>query len=996
MQPMAEKSAGLWSDKSVLQRLPGEYDWNYRVDGDCPGILKIMHAGCKPGIVDLQVAILKRLATATGLPVPRVVASRSGNDVESVTTAEETRLAWMISVLPGCTFAEAGVDDSALMQDIGVVLARLHLALQDFTHEGLTRELKWDLTAAEQFEAHLPLIHDQTRGALLRQIFSDYKSYYQPVLKSLPYQAIHNDLNDHNILVTTGEVPRLSGIIDFGDAIYGPVLADLAITAAYLVLGCQRPVERLVAFIAGYQSVRELSDVETDAIWPLLLTRLAVSVCNSAAMKIEKPDDPYVVVSEAPAWRFLDNHHRTDATSVSLRLRQTSTQTAGRTSTVEKFLQHARGSFARVINRELHNAVVLNFSPQQSSVPADPFQFQLSDMNTMVDAALGDSKTGIGRYAEPRLIYTSAQFFQASEKHAIRRTVHLGVDLFAPALTPVHAPLSGEVSYAAWQQGTLEYGGMVVLQHCVPDTEHTFYTLYGHLSRDSVAALAIGQSIAAGECFAELGTVDDNGGWSPHLHLQLGIGTGNLSDWPGVVAPDDTTAWKQIFPNPAALLNLPDSDIEYAPINPQQTALRRHKVTAPNLKLSYRDPVQMVRGWKQYLFDDQGRCYLDAYNNVPHVGHCHPHVTRAITDQVRLLSTNTRYISEGLPDYAERLLTRFPAALDTCFLVSSGSEANEVALRLARQFTGADDVLVSESGYHGITQTCIDISHYKFARPGGAGQKEWVHVIDVPDTYRGRHRGDHAAQHFVADVESKINDLQASGRRLACFISEPFPSVGGQVIPPAGYLAGVYEVVRNSGALNIADEVQTGLGRLGQCDWGFSYQQAVPDIVVLGKPAGNGHPLGVVITRREIADAFATGMEFFSTFGGSTVACAAGLAVLEVLDEEELATNAEVVGSHLLQGLTALQKLHPIIGDVRGVGLFIGADLTRSDNSPATAAAAYIVNRLRDHRILIGSDGPFDNVLKIRPPLCFSIEDTDCLLQVLDSVLGEAGLQALA
>ena len=988
-----------WDDHSQLDRLPGECDWNFKVSGGATGILKIMHEDCDRARVETQIAMLNHLAQVDNLPTPDVIPSLNGNNIECVETEGTKRLAWMISLLPGQTLASAAPIGLSLIRDIGLSLGRLHIALNDFSHPGLERTFKWDLTAADWFEPFVPKIQDPARIATVSRIFADYKSSHQSFLKSLPRQAIHNDLNDHNILVTIGGDgnSRVSGLIDFGDILYGPVLADVAIAGAYLILNCDDTVERLAAFLDGYQSVHPLTEKEIDAVWPLALTRLAASVTNAAVMKQEKPDDPYVVVTEGAAWQLLDHLDAFDESVIRLRLRQTRQEEAkARFAVVTAFLNQAKGDYPQVLGRDLKDAIPLDFSPGQSDVPSDPFRVNAAEMTLRVDEKIPPDGTGLGKYAEPRLIYTEPQFFRDTTKHSDRRTVHLGTDVFAPASTGVFVPLDGTVVFADWQAGELEYGGLVILEHQIPDSVVTFQTLYGHLSKRSVSDLAVGQSIRAGSEFAKLGEVDENGGWPPHLHLQVGIGMDGISNWPGVVFPEEVEMWKRVFPNPAALLNLDDDFTCHSSPSTDNILERRRNVTGPNLKTSYRDPIQMVRGWKQYLFDQQGRCYLDAYNNVPHVGHCHPDVVQAVSKQGALLSTNTRYLNEGLATYAEALVARVPDGLDTCFFVNSGSEANDLAVRLARQFTKAQDVLVSASGYHGITQTCIDISHYKFSGPGGGGQKEWVHVADVPDTYRGKHRGAGAGTAYVDDLKLKLDDLTARGRRLACFISEPFPSVGGQIVPPPEYLAGVYEHVRNCGALTIADEVQTGLGRLGRYPWGFSHQEAVPDIVVLGKPIGNGYPIGVVITRREIAAAFATGMEFFSTFGGSTVACAAGLAVLEVLEKEQLADNAERVGAHILRGLKRLQASHPVIGDVRGVGLFLGVDLTCPDDTPATEAAAYIVNRLRDHRILIGSDGPDNNVLKIRPPLCFSEDDATALLRTLEIILGEIPLKQLA
>lgn len=420
------------------------------------------------------------------------------------------------------------------------------------------------------------------------------------------------------------------------------------------------------------------------------------------------------------------------------------------------------------------------------------------------------------------------------------------------------------------------------------------------------------------------------------------------------------------------------------------TLLARRRLLGNNLSVAYDDPVKIVRGSLQYLYDDEGREYLDAYNNIAHVGHCHPRVVAAAREQIGILNTNTRYLHDRILEYADNLTATLPS-LSVCYFVNSGSEANELALRLARSHTAARDVLVLDHAYHGNTTTLIDISPYKSDGPGGLGAPAWVHKLPLPDLYRGLFRDDDpaASQNYAKHAEDFVLDLSGRGVRLAAFIAESMPSVGGQIILPEGYLARVYDVVRKAGGVCIADEVQTGYGRLGSSFWGFERYQVVPDIVVLGKPIGNGHPIGAVITTREIADSFANGMEFFSSFGGSTVSCAVGVSVLQVTQDEMLSAHADSVGTTLIEELEALKKRHPMIGDVRGSGFFIGVDLVKDPliREPASELANVVVNKLRQQGILLGTDGPFHNVLKIRPPMPFSSSDATRLVETLDSVL---------
>ncbi len=417
---------------------------------------------------------------------------------------------------------------------------------------------------------------------------------------------------------------------------------------------------------------------------------------------------------------------------------------------------------------------------------------------------------------------------------------------------------------------------------------------------------------------------------------------------------------------------------------------RRH--LGASLSIAYRKPLKIVRGAGPYLIDERGRAYLDAVNNVNHVGHCHPRVVAAAHAQNARLNTNTRYLHDALVEYAERLAATFPEPLEVCYLVNSGSEANDLALRLARAATGHRDAVVVDGAYHGTTVSAVALSPYKFDGPGGGGRAPWVHVAPTPDAYRGRFKADdpRAGGKYAADVARAIERAAAERRRIAAFFCESMISCGGQVIPPPGYLRAAYRHVRDAGGLCVADEVQVGFGRPGSAFWAFETQGVVPDIVTLGKPIGNGHPLSAVVTNREVADAFANGMEYFNTFGGNPVSCAVGLAVLDVVAEEGLQDNARVVGAHLLARLRGLAERHELIGDVRGHGLFLGVELVRDRETlePAADEATAVIEAMRDRGVLLSSEGPFHNVLKIKPPMVWTTVHADLFAETLDEALG--------
>jgi 4-aminobutyrate aminotransferase-like enzyme len=845
-----------------------------------------------------------------------------------------------------------------------------------------------------------------------------------PRLASLRRSAVHNDLNDNNVLVAAdGSLherhQQISGILDFGDMVFGYTVADLAVACAYVMLGATDPLAAAASVVRGYHRAFPLDEDELSALFGLMVLRLCMSACLAAHQQRQDPHNAYLDVSQAAIRQTLPA-----LASVPFALARALFRDAcglvpvAGSAGVSSWLRANTARFAPVLGVDLRTApcTVFDLGVGSALVSGDSRENAEPELTRRIGEVLREDAAGtgavrtqlaagaetartqaaelpvgIGRYNEPRLLYTAPIFAGGTGPDSERRTIHIGLDLFAPAGTPVHAPMDGTVHAVADNRAEQDYGPVIVLRHA-PTDDVEFFTLYGHLSRESLAGKRAGQSVARGEQIAKLGAPDVNGGWTPHLHLQvitdlLGFGT----DFPGVAPASQRAAWLSLSPDPNLIMGVPEARFPRETVPADQALARRRRHVGGNLSVAYRDPLRMVRGWKQYLFDDEGRRYLDAYNNVPHVGHSHPRVVHAAAAQMRVLNTNTRYLNDQLAEYAERLVATLPAPLEVCVLLNSASEANELAVRMARAFTHAREMIVLEAAYHGNTSTLIDLSPYKHAGPGGTGAPDWVHVAPLPDDYRGAYRRSDAAAgaKYAAQVAAIVGGLRDRGRALAGFIAETCPSVGGQVMLPAGYLKDVYACVRASGGVCIADEVQTGLGRIGTHFWAFEAHAVVPDIVVMGKPLGNGHPLAAVVCTRAIADAFDNGMEFFSTFGGNNVSCAVGLAVLDVLRDEGLQAHALAVGNRLIAGLSALKERHPMVGDVRGSGLFIGVELVRDRDTlePATEEAAYVANRMREEGILLGTDGPRHNVIKIRPPMPFDAYDADRLVVTFERIV---------
>ncbi|RLA31192.1 MAG: aspartate aminotransferase family protein [Gammaproteobacteria bacterium] len=416
---------------------------------------------------------------------------------------------------------------------------------------------------------------------------------------------------------------------------------------------------------------------------------------------------------------------------------------------------------------------------------------------------------------------------------------------------------------------------------------------------------------------------------------------------------------------------------------------RRKKVLGSAYKLFYDEPVHIVRGEGVWLYDSDGRKFLDMYNNVPHVGHCHPHVVEALTRQIRTLNTHTRYLHGGVLEYAEKLTGKFPDELDTVMFSCTGSEANELALRIARACTGGTGLIVTDYAYHGNTKAIFEISTEDIAPED---IPDYVVTVPSPDTYRGIYRDDDAAEKYASHIDSAIETLQSRGIKPAAFVIDTIVSSAGIVTPPAGYLRLAADRIRAAGGLFVADEVQPGFGRMGTHFWGYEADDLIPDIVTMGKPMGNGHPMAATVTRAELVDEFSQRVHYFNTFGGSPVSCAAGMAVLQVLEKEKLQQNALAVGQYLTDGLTELASRHAAIGDVRGSGFFKSVELVkdRESREPATELTARVINGLRERQVLAGSIGKDANILKLRPPMVFTQENADHFLNVLDDVFNES------
>jgi 4-aminobutyrate aminotransferase-like enzyme/Ser/Thr protein kinase RdoA (MazF antagonist) len=998
----------LYGLRAEICALPGERDCNFllKTEAGQKFVLKIAPAVEQRHAIDLQIQALGHLvAHDPSLLLPRVRVTAGDETIAMITSDEGTKhFVRLLSYVPGRVLAETRPHAPELLYSLGSMLGKMDRALQDFAHPAAHRTLKWDLQRTLWTRDYLHYIEQLERRSIVEHFLALFEAQVLPASPTLRMSVIHNDANDYNVLVdaTEGETRRVVSIVDFGDMVYTYTICELAIAAAYAMLNKADPLTAAAHVIAGYHEAFPLTESEIEALYPLICARLCISVVNSAYQQKVEPQNDYLTVSEQPAWALLkqlmDVHPRLAhyAFRHACQLPPCPSSNA-----LVEWLESNAGNMGRVVEPDLRVVKNVIFDLSMGSRELGNL-LALSDVEVFtrhlfdrMNAA--NSSVGIGRYNEARPIYTSDQYKLAGNEGPEWRTVHIGLDVLMEAGAPVLAPLDGVVHSYRNNDSPLDFGPTIILQHTVSDEDKqlVFYTLYGHLSADSLDGLYEGKPITQDTPFCKIGNYPVNGGWPPHLHFQIITDLlDRTGEFPGVARPSQRDVWLSLSPDPNLIVGIPKECFPADGLSVEEIRKERAEHIGKSLSISYQRPLKIVRGSMQYLYDEDGRTYLDAVNNVSHVGHCHPRVVRAGQGQMAVLNTNTRYLHDNLVRYAERLCATLPEPLSVCFFVCSGSEANELALRLARTHIRQKDMIVVDAAYHGNTTSLINISPYKFDGPGGSGAPPpYVHKVPMPDVYRGEYKGNdpQAGEKYARYVEEAIREIQKKQSNVAAFICESLLGCGGQIVLPENYLKEAYRSVRNAGGVCIADEVQVGFGRVGTHFWGFETQGVIPDIVTMGKPMGNGHPLAAVVTTPEIAASFNNGMEYFNTFGGNPVSCAIGLAVLDVINEERLQANALRVGTRLMDGVRGLMEKHALIGDVRGLGLFVGIELVldRETLAPAASQASYIANRMKERGILLSTDGPFHNVLKIKPPLVFTEENADFLVGTLDEILGE-------
>ncbi|MFT4533949.1 MAG: 4-aminobutyrate aminotransferase-like enzyme/Ser/Thr protein kinase RdoA (MazF antagonist) [Saprospiraceae bacterium] len=977
---------------AVIKQLAGEADYNYKVISDTTTyLLKICKSDVLEEEVQFQVALLAHLNNKDlSFEVPMIINTSNGEKYILKIINDEKYIVRLHSWVSGVMLDEIIPRTKDLFISWGVTCGELSNSLSSFDHSGAHRFDKWNPIESLHSKKYIEYIENEAQKGLAIYFWNVFEEIVIPAIDDLRSSVNYSDAHEQNLLLKD-DYRRISGVIDFGDAIYAPTICELAIACAYAGMYAEDPIEVISYVVKGYHSQYSLKENEVEILLPLIFGRLMITVANAAYNIKQEPENKYLQVSAKPAWDLLEKLRNVNLNFAHYYFRASCGWVAHpKRTSWNQWLKTNFDHLISPINLSKHISMDLDLSVGSLDLGNNSNFENITKFERKINQILDDKNAtlGIGGYKEVRPFYTTDAYKTEGNNGPRWRTMHLGTDYWTQAGEPVYSIADGIIHSIKNNDADCDYGPTIIIKHKMDD-EDEYFTLYGHLSLSSLIIVAVGDEVKAGSKIAEIGAGSINGGWPPHLHFQVILDLlDSIGDFPGVCYVSESKIWTNICPRISIEKSIENASKELV----NRLISDRKKILGKSLSVSYEEPLHIVRGYKQYLYDINGRRYLDMVNNVAHVGHEHPRVVKAATSQMGLLNTNTRYINENITKYAELLLSKCPEGLEVVYFVNSGSEANELALRMAKVYTSEKDIIALEAGYHGNTGATVDVSSYKFDGIGGQGAPEHTSIIPMPDLYRGSQKDNlGASEYYSRFIQEAIAELKSKDRNVAGFIAESILSCGGQIVLPDNYLKEAYEIIRAEGGLCIADEVQVGFGRVGSYYWGFELQKVVPDIITCGKPIGNGHPLGAVITTKKVADTFANGMEYFNTYGGNPVSCAVGYEVLTVIDDEKLQENAHLVGNHLLKRLEDLKSKHDLIGDVRGVGLFCGIELVRSRETlePADNEATYIVNRLKEQGILLSTDGPLHNVIKMKPPMCFTINNVEEMIMRLDQVIYE-------
>ncbi|MFF4476609.1 aminotransferase [Streptomyces sp. CY1] len=941
------------------EALGSQQDANFllRSDTGTPlAVLKIANPAFSPMEIEAQDTAAGLIAAAhPELRIATVLLRPDGSPrCARVDTEGGPVIARLLEYLPGGPLSGPRHLSPDTVAAMGTITGKVSVALRDFRHPGLDRVLQWDPRYADRvvvkLAEHIP---EPDRRTAIHTATADAWTQVRKVAVLLPCQAVHLDLTDDNLIRSPdSRLTMPDGVIDFGDLTRSWAVGELAVSLSSMLHHDGVEPHHVLPAIRAFHAVRPLSAAEAEALWPLVVLRAAGLVASGRHQAAVDEGNAYAEAALDREWRIFEQ-----ATHLPLPVMTHLIKDA-----IDRPDEPARADApARPLLRGL---TADDISLLDLSTGADPLDhgvwLEADTENRLAASALADGAAAVvTRYARARL--TQAPALSAASP----ATVATGIDLWLGRATALQAPGFGEVLAAAPGRLTVTYGPRV-LTLSFPHTVHP--------------VISAGATLRAGEDLAHL---------PAGTSVRLGLRGADGPAVPALVRPEYAAGWLALTADPSPLIGLPAAD----PEEHADLLDRRDAVFATVQEHYYADPPVIERGWRHHLVSAEGRSYLDMVNNVTPLGHAHPRVEQAVSRQMRRLNTNSRFHYASVVEFTERLAALLPDPLDTVFLVNSGSEAVDLGIRLAVGASGQLDVVALREAYHGWTYASDAVSTSLQDNPNAlATRPSWVHTVDSPNSYRGRHRGADVVR-YGPEAAATIDDLAASGRPPGAFLSETFYGNAGGVALPEGYLAEVYAAVRRHSGLAVADEVQVGYGRLGHWFWGFEQQQVVPDVVCVAKAMGNGHPLGAVITSKEVADRYRDQGYFFSSTGGSPVSSVVGLTVLDTLREEDLQGNAVRVGGRLKSRLQALAGHHDIIGAVHGSGLYLGLELIRDHATlePATEETAELCDRMLDLGVIVQPTGDHLNILKIKPPLCIDAAAADFFTDMLERALTQLG-----
>ncbi|QVI29573.1 aminotransferase [Mycolicibacterium neoaurum] len=920
--------------RKTVRSLGSQQDCNFTVlEEDVPvAVLKVANPAFTEAELVAQDVAAALIAHAE--PDLRVAVPLDTADGQKFAVAAPGSGAGQIRLLPylsGGTLNARGYLSPAVVAALGDIAGRVSVALADFSHPGLDRIVQWDLRygnrVVDELITHVTHRRDEVAAAARTAV-----ERIAVVADELPQQAVHLDLTDANVIVGPSGIP--DGVIDFGDLSRTWAVSEIAITLSSVLGHPGADATSIMPGVKAFHAIRPLQPAEARALWPLLVLRTAVLIVSGAQQGVLDPDNSYLTEQSDDEWRMFDT-----ATSVPA-------------DVMTALILSELGLAEPQARPEIDNRLIADLDPD--TVVTLDLSDTLDDADELAaEAVRAGSTLVLTRFGKPRL--GLAPLLSADSP----QVVETGISLWSATTTRVLAPWDGEVIDRTDDRITLR--GM--------DFELTLAGV------DSSAAPG---RVRAGE---HLGVLEADR-WT-----QLAVRPAGAPVAPMFSTAELAAGWLALSCDPRTVLGL---DLLHEA--PERDLLdRRDDSFASVQERYYRNPPRIERGHRHYLMSTAGRIYLDMVNNVAVLGHAHPRVADAASRQLRRLNTNSRFNYEAVVEFSERIAATLPEQLDTVFLVNSGSEASDLAIRLAMAVTGRRDVVAVREAYHGWTYATDAVSTSTADNPNALSTRpDWVHTVESPNSFRGKYRGAQAYR-YAEEAVAQIEQMAAAGRPPAGFICEPVYGNAGGMALPDGYLEQVYGAVRAAGGVAIADEVQVGYGRLGQWFWGFPQQQVVPDIVSVAKATGNGYPLGAVITTRAIAEGFRSQGYFFSSTGGSPLSCAIGLAVLDTLRDEGLQENALRTGGYLKSRLEALADKHPIIGTVHGMGLYLGVEMVRDPVTlePATAETMAICERMLELGVVIQPTGDHQNILKTKPPLCIDTAGADFYVDMLDRALTE-------